>query len=206
MIRFFAQILIAISITVFIGFTIPQSHKDFHKKPAAGVSLSPVAFYPDHIPGAYTGGFGEETCHSCHFDYDINEERGHLTVEGIEETYSPGETYELVVSVESEHLEIGGFQMTARFEDGSQAGQFKWTGDRLILTPGLSDDIQYLQHSGSGTEPTSERKVSWTFEWVAPDQGGAPVIFNITANAGNDDFSPFGDWIYVQEITVKHAP
>lgn len=204
MIRFLAQLLIALSVSVFAG--LAASHNNDYKEPAESISSINTLFYPDHIPGPFTGGFGEETCHSCHFDYDINDERGSLRVEGLGQTYEPGEQYELTVSVESERLEIGGFQMTARFEDGSQAGEFIWSGDKLILTPDANDDIQYLQHSVSGTEPTSDREVSWTFTWTAPDHDPAMVIFNIAANAGNDDFSAFGDWIYVQEITVKRAP
>jgi len=200
MIRFFAQLLFAISFTVFAGLTVP---KDNYRELVEGRYVTDVLPYPDHIPGPFTGGFGEETCHSCHFDYDINDERGSLTVEGLGNTYIPGEQYELTISVESERLEVGGFQMTARFKNGSQAGEFRWSGDRLTLTPHISDNIQYLQHSVSGTRPTSDRKVTWVFTWDAAIQDPSSVIFNISANAGNDDFSAFGDWIYVQEITVK---
>jgi len=203
MIRFFAQLLFAISFTVFAGLTVSI---DNYKELVEGKYETDVPPYPDHIPGPFTGGFGEETCHSCHFDYDINDERGSLTVEGLGETYEPGEKYELTISVESERLEVGGFQMTARFENGSQAGKFTWSGDHLTLTPGINDDIQYLQHSASGTRPTSDRSVSWVFTWDAAIQDPSTVIFNIAANAGNDDFSAFGDWIYVQEITVKPGP
>lgn len=193
MIRFFTQLLIAIIIPVLAGFSFP--HRTTEQASNNGNHV-----YPDHLPNALTGGFGEETCHSCHFDYDINHEGGSLTVEGLEEKYVAGKQYELVVTVESERLEKGGFQMTARFEDGTQAGQFEWTGDRIGFTPSVSDTIQYLQHTAAGTNPTAEKEVRWSFVWEAPRNDSGPVIFNIAANAGNDDLSPFGDWIYVREI------
>lgn len=160
-------------------------------------------FNPEHLDGPFTGGFGEQTCHSCHFDYDLNQEGGSLMVEGVDNTFKPGKSYDITVTVESEHLEIGGFQMTARFEDGTQAGEFKWTGDHLMLTPSISDEVQYLQHSREGTSPTAEREVSWTFTWNAPERSES-VIFNVAANAGNYDDSVFGDWIYAKEIHLKN--
>lgn len=156
---------------------------------------------PDHLDGAFTGGFGEDTCRSCHFDYDLNMEGGSLSVNGLNEEYEPGSEVDITVTVQSERLEIGGFQLTARFEDGTQAGSFEWDGDRLIFTPDISGDVQYIQHSEEGTEPTGEREVSWSFTWIAPETGD-PVIFNIAANAGNYDDSSFGDWIYAKEIEV----
>lgn len=158
---------------------------------------------PDHIQGPFTGGFGEETCRSCHFDYDLNMEGGSLTVVGVSESFEPEKNYEITVTVESEQLEVGGFQITARFEDGTQAGSFAWEGDRLMFTPSVSDDIQYLQHTRKGTEPTYERETSWTFTWNAPEQSGQSIILNIAANAGNYDDSSFGDWIYAKEFILK---
>jgi hypothetical protein len=177
-----------------IGLTISNSEKE----PIP--SFTTHELNPDHIQGPFTGGFGEETCRSCHFDYDLNMEGGSLIVDGIPGTFKPGAAYEISVTVESEQLEVGGFQMTARFEDGSQAGSLDWDRDLLRFTPNIDGDVQYLQHSEAGTEPTGQREVSWSFTWIAPDSAEGTAIFNITANAGNDDDSSFGDWIYAKEI------
>jgi hypothetical protein len=199
--RFFLQFLAAIGLPLLIGLSLPENNTSMANTPK--ILSTDYDGYPDYLPGAFTGGFGEETCHSCHFDYDLNDERGSLTVQGPDEKYTPGESYEFTVIVESERIGNGGFQMTARFEDGSQAGRFDWTGDRLTFTPSVDENIQYLQHSEAGSNLTAEREISWSFEWIAPDNNPGPVIFNIAANAGNDDYSAFGDWIYVQEIIVK---
>lgn len=169
-------------------------------KPSIAVGVHHTE-YPEHLDGAYTGGFGEDTCRSCHFDYDLNMDGGSLAVEGLGETYTPGEIIPITVTVQSEQLEIGGFQMSARYQDGSQAGSFEYTGDELMFTPDIEDPIQYIQHSNSGTMPESGRLKSWSFNWVAPEDG-SKVFFNVSANAGNYDDSSFGDWIYAKEISV----
>lgn len=158
---------------------------------------------PDHLDGAFTGGFGEQTCHSCHFDYDLNMEGGSLKTEGVPDRYKAGERYSIKVRIESEQLEIGGFQLTARFlESGAQAGSFSWSGDRLRFTPesSVGDSIQYIQHSSEGTRPAGNRSVEWSFEWTAPETAQESVLFNIASNAGNYDDSSFGDRIYVKEL------
>ena len=189
------KLLSIILLPFLVGISIPD-------KKAATADLK-IDFNPEHLDGRFTGGFGEQTCHSCHFDYDLNQEGGSLAVEGINDEYQPGKSYEITVTVESVHLENGGFQMASRFEDGTQAGVFEWNGERLMYTPSISDDVKYLQHSREGTTKTGEREISWKFYWIAPESDSGNIIFNIAANAGNDDDSAFGDWIYVKEIELS---
>lgn len=206
MIRLLLLFFTAVTIPVLVGLTL--SSGEIQPVYGSDVLSIHIRDYPDHIPGAFTGGFGESTCHSCHFDHDLNHEQGSLTVAGLPENYTPGEQYEIRVVVENEQLGNGGFQLTARFKDGGQAGAFDWSDDRLTFTPATTDSIQYIQHSEAGTETTSERQVSWRFVWEAPpvsQNQQKTVFFNIAANAGNDDFSAFGDWIYVKERVVPPA-
>lgn len=167
--------------------------------PVKGVdSLHP---YPEHIAGAFTGGFGEQSCHSCHFDYDINQPEGEFTVSGIDESYEAGQTYTISLQVKRDDMNRGGFQMTARFEDGSQAGEFELT-DNLTTTPNIANDITYLQHAVGEVEAENGQK-SWEIIWTAPGQADQPITFHMAANAANGDASAFGDWIYLMKRTVK---
>jgi hypothetical protein len=194
--RLIIQFLIALAFPMSIGLLMPGN-------PGLNYPLSKNHnLYPDHIPGAFTGGFGEQSCHSCHFDYEINDPRGSLTVEGPDTNYTPSTPFDFTLTLQSERLAIGGFQLTARFEDGSQAGQFTWDGDHLTFTPTANDSVQYLQHEGMGANLTSDGKITWEFTWIAPDEKSEPVIFHIAANAGNHDLSAFGDWIYLKEFTL----
>lgn len=199
------QLLRILSIVLFpflVGILLDEIRTPVHEKEFMGV------INPDHLDGPFTGGFGELTCHTCHFDYDLNMEGGNLTTEGIPDQYEAGELYNITIGIQSEQLEIGGFQLTARFlKTGEQAGSFSWTGDRLRLTPesSVGDSIQYIQHSMEGTSPTGNRTLEWSFTWIAPETAGEPVLFNIASNAGNYDDSSFGDRIYVKEFTSRAA-
>lgn len=166
-------------------------------------TLQPEQGYPEHLAGAFTGGFGEETCHSCHFDYDMNRQEGSLTVEGIPDEIEEGRIYEFDISIEREDLGKAGFQLSARFSDGSQAGIFQLgENDRVMFTKQVPDSLQYLQHSEQGTSPIEDGENSWKVVWKAPDSIPDSIHFHIAANAANGDQSEFGDWIYTRSFKV----
>lgn len=159
--------------------------------------------YPEHLTGAFTGGFGEQTCRSCHFDYDLNPEDGSLQVSGIPEEISGGERMEISITVKRENLGRAGFQISSRFEDGSQAGQFEAEGnDRIMFSKSVPDSLQYLQHSKTGSEPSDPNQNTWEITWKAPDKANRKIVFNIAANAANGDQSEFGDYIFAEEVAV----
>lgn len=161
-----------------------------------------VTDYPEHLTGTFTGSFGEQTCRNCHFDYDLNPEGGIFSVTGIGESVSAGEQVEIEISVSREELGAGGFQLSARYEDGRQAGSFNIEGnERLMFTKSAPDSLQYVQHSEGGTDPSGKKDtIRWTVVWQAPDSPSGSVIFNIAANAANGDQSEFGDFIYSKEV------
>jgi hypothetical protein len=181
------------AITLLLGFVV-TSDPPQPKSPAA---------YPEHLTGAFTGGFGEETCRSCHFDYDLNPDGGRLKVTGLESTIESGEVVKISIEASREEMGKAGFQLTAHFADGRQAGSFRLEkNERVTLTDNVSDSVQYVQHSAEGTEPTEEGINNWSIQWKAPEQVSSPIIFNIAANAGNGDQSEFGDFIYAEEIKI----
>ncbi len=156
--------------------------------------------YSEELPGAYTGGFGEDTCHSCHFDYPLNpEDEGSLDVEGLPEQYESGRDYTFTITLQREEMGDAGFQITSRFEDGSQAGFFD-TGSENIGVTKSDNDIQYLQHAFEGSNIEDESRASWEIVWTAPDDTSGKVIFNLAANAANGDVSAFGDLIFTQKM------
>ena len=159
------------------------------------------AVYPEHLPGAFTGGFGEKTCHSCHFDYDLNMEDGKLTISGIPESIKAEKIYSLKILLQRKDLQKGGFQLSARFANGKQAGIFEITDpERIGFTRQVSDSLQYIQHTSEGTYPESSTEIQWQINWKSPEIISDSIFFNVAANAANGDESEFGDWIYVKEI------
>lgn len=160
--------------------------------------------YPEQLPGAYTGGFGEQTCHSCHFDFPLNYEEGNLSLSGIPRTYRAGQQYIFTITVHRKNLSKAGFQVSARFRDSTQAGQFFVNNENIQFTTPNDSLLQYLQHTAAGTDPVLPDEHSWSFQWQAPKRDLNTVIFNISANAANGDASEFGDYIYSD--TVRALP
>lgn len=155
----------------------------------------------------HTGGFGEPTCHSCHFENAIDEPTGTLVLAGVPDPYSPGSSYRLEITLQRPNLERGGFQLTARFSTGEhqgrQAGRFEPLDDRTQVPEPKENQIQYVQHTPNGTSTSSVGTLTWTVRWLAPTESLAPVAFHLIANATNDDDSQFGDFIYTKEAITR---
>lgn len=171
--------------------------------PVVTEPVHPSPAYPETLPGAFTGGFGEETCHSCHFDYPLNPGTGSLAVEGVPGQYRPGKRYTFTIVLKRKELGRAGFQLSSRFTDGSQAGEFSNNSERLRFTKALRT-VRYLQHSSEGSTVNGNR-AQWEVQWTAPSPGEGKIIINMAANAGNGDASAFGDYIYVREFRIAQA-
>lgn len=163
------------------------------------------ATYPEHLTGAFTGGFGEETCRSCHFDYDLNPDGGSLKISGFPENPEGGKVVGFKIKVERVDLGRAGFQMSARFTNGSQAGTFLiGNNNQLVFTGDVGgDSLQYVQHSTTGSKVDGKDSKTWMVKWRVPDNELRPIIINVAANAANGDQSEFGDYIYSKEIVIE---
>ena len=159
--------------------------------------------YPEQLPGTYTGGFGEDTCQSCHFDYPLNPNEGSLHVRGVPSSYEANKSYTFTIEVSREDLGKGGFQLTARYSDSTHAGAFKIPSGRTTFSE-VGEEKKYVQHSPTGVLPSDKGTISWTVAWKAPEQSRGEIIFNIAANAANGDDSAFGDYIFTREF--KSSP
>jgi photosystem II stability/assembly factor-like uncharacterized protein len=161
--------------------------------------------YSDGPPPASTGGFGEPSCHSCHFDGPINSPPGTLSVEAPA-SYNPGQRYELTVRLRHPDLTRAGFQLSARYAAGSaageQAGSLRGKDAGVKVVTAAKADIQYAEHTAPGTQAAESGAIRWTVIWDAPTEPRGPVIFHTAANASNHDDSEFGDHIYLDSLTV----
>lgn len=166
------------------------------------------------LPG-FTGGFGQATCRSCHFDAPEEPEEGELVLEGVPADYRPGRSYPLTVVLRHPELARGGFQLTARFaegtEEGRQAGILRVPdGDGgeappvEVVEAGSRTPLLYARQTVEGAAPAPGHEVRWDLEWVAPADAGAPVAFHAAGNAANHDDSEFGD--VVLTATARSEP
>lgn len=157
-------------------------------------------------PAGYTGGFGEETCASCHTGSEVNAFGGSVTLEGLTGTYEAGREYVLTVKLEAEGTVTGGFQMAARFEGGAHenAGTLTPLTDRVETSD--SAGVTYAHHAPAGVRTVDDSGTSWQVAWRAPIETGV-VAFHIAANSGNGDDSPLGDLVFtaVHRVGVEAA-
>jgi hypothetical protein len=173
---------------------------------ACGVPLAGLAFVAGPAPGK-TGGFGEMTCHECHWDHSLNEPSGRLTLSGVPSRYTPKVPYLITVELVHPDLVLGGFQLSARYATGAEAGT---TAGRLRpvdeRTEQIADDagVVYLQHTRAGAT-AGGKAARWTLEWTAP-AAAATVVFHAAGNAANGDDSSLGDYVYTAAVSSEAAP
>lgn len=161
---------------------------------------STSAPHPEQPPLAHTGGFGEPTCHACHFGGSINGGEGTVSVKGLPQEVQSGTSYRLSVQLTAS-MERAGFMLAVRGPDGTQVGRLAPidTG-RVVVRTVDSTGVQYAHHTLSGTELTGENTSTWSLRWFVPDGGCDTATVHVSANAANDDASEFGDAIYTREV------
>lgn len=166
------------------------------------LTVAASAFKEGPYPNV-TGGFGERSCHLCHLDNPLNAPGGSLQLTGVPPSYTPGQVYSITVRIEREDTRRAGFEIAARFasgkQKGRQAGSWRVLDARAQLIPGAVDKaLTFVQHNLAGSRAATRGANEWTIEWTAPSPAAAPVIFNVAANASNNDDSPLGDYIYLK--------
>lgn len=189
-----------------LGVTVTASARNAHGDSENRVPVSVVSAglgapasasaYADGPPPGFSGGFGEDHCRACHFGDGVNDAQGRVTI-AAPERYVPGQTYPVAVTLTRPGMKLGGFQLTARFEQGgAQAGTLaRSDGDQERIKVMTDRDVQYAHHRKPGAALTGPDVVRWTLHWTAPASGGA-VQFNVAANAADADDTQFGEFVY----------
>jgi hypothetical protein len=161
--------------------------------------------------GAYTvepllardGFAGEPTCRECHVHAVEKVKLGHVSVEGLPARYRPGATYVLTVRLEFPGIKRAGFQLSARYADGTPAGALAPGDDRVVVLVDETSGVGYAFHSAAGLEPAAMGEAQWRVTWIAP--AGGQVVFSLAANASNADDSALGDTILLGRFSVAAA-
>ncbi len=162
--------------------------------------IGPAAARSDGPEPGFTGGFGEPTCTSCHFDSPAEPAAGGLVLSGVPERYEPSGEYVLRLTLRDPGLARAGFQLAARFAEGPAAG--RQAGGLAAGGPGAEvvehgePPLLYARQTSEGSRLVASHQASWTLRWTAPAEAGAPVVFHAAANAGNDDDSELGDVVH----------
>ena len=178
-----------------------------HEPRAAAIVEGPV-------PG-YTGGFGEPTCTTCHFDSPADPTEGDLSLAGLPDAFEPGESYEVTVVLRDPGLERAGFQLAVRYADGSeegrQAGVLASVDARSEVVSVAADGedgeppVLYARQTREGARPEAPGSARWSLEWTAPDEPAGAVVFHAAANAANYDDSELGDVVHTRAVRSEPA-
>lgn len=158
---------------------------------------APASAFPEGALPGHTGGFGEESCSSCHFGGAQGERIG-MRVEGLN-VFEPGARYRFFIRVMDPDAAVAGFQLALRFEGGRNAGAISPAGEDS-QTSSL-DDVIYVSH----TAPLrlEDGEAAWALEWTAPDSAHGPVWLHAAVVSGADDQSPIGDNVQTLELTLE---
>jgi hypothetical protein len=158
--------------------------------------------YADGAPPGFSGGFKEQACDACHFEAKPNTPPGQVTLTGVPERYVPGQKYPLAVALSRPGLALGGFQLAARFADGTQAGSFeRGAGEEKRVAVETQGSVQYVNQKRPGADPTAADTAKWTVIWTAP--AGGAVTFHVAANAADKDESARGDYVFTATATSR---
>lgn len=164
----------------------------------------PVMAISGGAPPGMTGAPPGDNCTSCHTG-SANSGPGSLSIEFPDgNTYVPGQTYKLRITLSDPAAQRWGFQITAR--RGAQqldlAGAFSIVDSaRSQFAPGSAPGA-YVTHAADGTASGSSGSNSWEVNWTAPSSGAGSVRFYAAGNAANNDGTNFGDSIYVTAVEV----
>lgn len=156
--------------------------------------------YKDGPPPNRAGGFGGETCQTCHTGNPLNAPGGSLKIAGIPEAYRPSTSYKITITLAREGLYSAGFQIAARNSAREPVGMWQSLDDRAKIVEG------FAEQTARGARASSDGENRWEIEWIAPASSAGEIVFNAAANASNDDASALGDFIYSGEVRVSPIP
>jgi hypothetical protein len=168
---------------------------------AGSTTAAAVSFATSHGPlPAHTGAFGEPTCQRCHSDYPLNDGAADIRLNSIPLLYDTRTVYSLQLRVQHPELKRAGFQMSARFEDGSQAGSWIRTArDTVFTRVQEAGGIDYVSHTEAGTMRVRGDTALWVVKWESPTTNQR-VVFSVAVNVSNYDASEFGDRIFTRSF------
>jgi hypothetical protein len=168
-----------------------------------------------NCPMAYTGAPKATTpnlgqvkyCTSCHGDFSLNTAGGGLTVTGLPgATYTPGQVYNFSIKINhaTANRSIWGFAIKAvNTTDNKVVGTFSSASANASLKGSATANTAELSHTNA---PVTGNAGNYTFAnltWTAPSMPGANdanIRFYVTGNAGNNDGSETGDYIYTSML------
>jgi hypothetical protein len=157
---------------------------------------------------AHSGAPGEETClHSgCHSGNAMNSSGGSMTITSNMPgwMYTPGQTYQISVTLKRTGQKVFGLDMVALKSDGSNGGTFTITNklETQILNATVSGksraNVTHVKDGGKA----NDTKV-FMVDWKAPATNTGAITFYAAGNAANASGTVSGDYIYTTKVVAN---
>lgn len=153
------------------------------------------------VVGGHTGAPGSPSCVACHGG-TANTGTGSLTVDfGGATTYTPGQSYNVAVTMQQGTLDKFGFAIAARKAGNVSAGTFivqDSTNTRSFTDAG----DWYFSHTPCGADALTAGSRTWTFQWQAPATDEGAITFYTAGLAANHNHALSGDDTYTNVLTL----
>lgn len=157
--------------------------------------------FSDDGKAGKTNSPGETTCvNSCHSTYALNAGPGSITITspGMPSfVYTPGQTYDVTVTVAQNGYGLFGMGLEALFSSGDNAGTFTITDPvaTRIRTATVNSVVRNnVTHQLNGGVSTNSK--NFNFRWTAPPAGSGNVTFYFSGVAANANGNPNNDYVY----------
>lgn len=155
----------------------------------AGLWLAPeAAAHPGAAPWEADGRPGRDNCATCHFEAAPVRSGEALSLSGLPARVEAGKLYELTLTLKHAGMKVAGFLVSA-------------TGGAFVTGEGV--EVREAAARSTLARAKQGAAATWRFSWRAPEDVLQEVAFYVSANAGNDDQSPFGDVIYLDVVKAK---
>jgi uncharacterized repeat protein (TIGR02543 family) len=130
-------------------------------------------------------GYHGETlnCSSCHSGSSVNSGDGGINLSGLPSNYTPGQTYDLSITVSGTQTNGYGFQLIPK-ANGSVSGNLSSASADL----GIQSNA--LEHRGTSSSGI------WNFQWTAPSADEGTVTFYASGIATGGSSGNGGDQVY----------
>ncbi|MBC7382190.1 MAG: T9SS type A sorting domain-containing protein [Bacteroidia bacterium] len=167
-------------------------------------NITQVASYSTGPNAGYTSAPGESNCTSCHSGTPVNPVNGGsvaITITGNPASYTPGQTYEVNVTVAFTGRSRFGFALSAKKTGGIAAGTLATNGNTNVR---LGSGNSYMTHTSNGTLGNTDSKV-FKFNWVAPVTNAGTVTFYASGMAANGTGGDGGDFVYTTNLNFPSS-
>ena len=138
-------------------------------------------------PNGYHG--ESQNCSSCHSG-NLNTGNGSISLTGLPSTYTPGQTYDLALTVLGTNSRGYGFQLTPK-ANGSTSGNL------AAVSSGMAIESGAVEHRGTSISG------SWDFQWTAPATDEGTVTFYVSGLATGGSSGNDGDYVYTLSQNIS---